>query len=106
MALYPASSVCRDLRYEPPNRLSHAATHSFMSIDGHSNCSCSRRQMIRSLVSGSLVLPGILSQLLADEAREGTNPLAPKAPHFPGKAKRVIFLYMTGGASHMDSFDP
>ncbi len=72
----------------------------------HVNCSCSRRQMIRSLVSGSLVLPGILSQLLADEARNELDPLAPKAPHFPGKAKRVIFLYMTGGTSHMDSFDP
>jgi len=62
--------------------------------------------MIRSLVSGSLIFPGIVSQLLAEEARGEINPLAPKAPHFPGKAKRVIFLYMTGGASHMDSFDP
>src|SRR3989454_303479 len=72
----------------------------------HLNCACSRRQMIRSLVSGSLIFPGIVSQLLADQARDEINPLAPKAPHFPGKAKRVIFLYMTGGASHMDSFDP
>ncbi len=72
----------------------------------HSNCSCSRRQMIRSLVSGSLILPGIVAQLLAEEARNQANPLAPRSPHFPGKAKRVIFLYMTGGVSHMDSFDP
>src|SRR3989454_9029569 len=72
----------------------------------HLNCACSRRQMIRSLVSGSLIFPGIVSQLLADQARDEINPLAPKAPHFPGKAKRVILLYMTGGASHMDSFDP
>ncbi|PYJ07507.1 MAG: DUF1501 domain-containing protein [Verrucomicrobia bacterium] len=72
----------------------------------HLHCACSRRQMIRSLVSGSLIFPGIVSQLLAEEARGEINPLAPKAPHFPGKAKRVIFLYMTGGASHMDSFDP
>jgi hypothetical protein len=62
--------------------------------------------MVRSLVSGSILFPGILSQLLAEEARNDTNPLAPRAPHFPGKAKRVIFLYMTGGVSHMDSFDP
>jgi hypothetical protein len=61
-----------------------------------------RRQVIRSLVGGSILLPGIVAQLLADEA----DPLAPKAPHFPGKAKRVIFLYMSGGVSHMDSFDP
>ena len=34
------------------------------------------------------------------------DPLAPKAPHFPGKAKRVIYLFMTGGVSHLESFDP
>ena len=62
----------------------------------------SRRQMMRSLVAGSLLFPAILNDLLASEE----NPLAPRAPHFPGKAKRVIFLYMTGGVSHLDSFDP
>ena len=30
----------------------------------------------------------------------------PRPPHFPPKAKRVIFLYMSGGVSHVDSFDP
>jgi hypothetical protein len=47
--------------------------------------------------------------LLAPEARaEGqpANPLAPQAPHFPAKAKRVIFLFMHGGVSQVDSFDP
>ncbi len=68
----------------------------------HTDCSCTRRQMVRSLVAGSLVFPGILNQLLAAEA----NPLAPRAPHFAGKAKRVIFLFMTGGVSHLESFDP
>lgn len=75
----------------------------------HSDCRCSRRQMVRSLISGSMLLPGIISQLLADEARGAdvdANPLAPKPAHFPGRAKRVIFLYMSGGVSHMDSFDP
>jgi hypothetical protein len=33
-------------------------------------------------------------------------PLAPKAPHYPGKAKNVIFLFMEGGPSHIDLFDP
>src|SRR5579862_1479048 len=33
------------------------------------------------------------------------NPLAPKKPHFPAKAKSVIFLYMYGGPSHIDTFD-
>ena len=38
-------------------------------------------------------------------AQQSGNPLAPKAPHFPAKAKRVIFLCMQGGPSHVDTFD-
>src|SRR5437870_13100052 len=34
------------------------------------------------------------------------GPLAPKASHFPPKAKRVIFLFLNGGLSHIDTFDP
>src|SRR3954468_8618883 len=34
------------------------------------------------------------------------NPLAPKKPHFPGKAKRVVHLFMNGGPSQVDTFDP
>ena len=34
------------------------------------------------------------------------NPLAPKPPHFPAKAKHVIYLFMHGGPSHIDTFDP
>jgi hypothetical protein len=61
-----------------------------------------RRDMLRSLAAGSLLMPGLLSQLLN---AEGADPLAPKAPHFPAKAKRVIFIFSNGGASHMDTFD-
>jgi len=61
-----------------------------------------RRQFLRSASAASLLFPGIISQLLADSS----DPLAPKAPHFPAKAKNVIFLFMTGGVSHVDSFDP
>lgn len=39
-------------------------------------------------------------------APDAANPLAPKAPHFPAKAKSVIFLFMVGGPSHLDTFDP
>src|SRR6059036_3489335 len=35
-----------------------------------------------------------------------TNPLAPKSPHAPAKAKSVIYLFMHGGVSHVDTFDP
>src|SRR5690606_1117670 len=34
------------------------------------------------------------------------DPMAPRAPHFPAKAKSVIFLFMEGGPSHIDLFDP
>ncbi len=41
------------------------------------------------------------------ELRAGTiNPLAPKPPHLPAKAKSVIFLFMAGGPSHIETFDP
>jgi uncharacterized protein DUF1501 len=45
--------------------------------------------------------------LLADkQASAAVNPLEPKQPHYPAKAKSVIFLFMDGGVSQMDSFDP
>lgn len=42
----------------------------------------------------------------ASGAETSADPLAPKKPHHEPQAKRVIFLYMTGGVSHVDSFDP
>jgi hypothetical protein len=66
----------------------------------------SRRSVIRSLVGGSLLLPGIVSELLAaDEKPTEGDPLAPKPPHFAPRAKRVILLNLSGGVSHVDSFD-
>ena len=48
-----------------------------------------------------------LASMLANEAAaKPTNPLAPKKPHFAPKAKSVIFLYMDGGPSQVDTFDP
>jgi hypothetical protein len=66
-----------------------------------------RREVLRSLVGGSLLLPGLVSELLAGSPPRGADddPLSPKPPHFPAKAKRVIFLFSTGGVSHMDTFD-
>ena len=73
----------------------------------HPGCVCSRRAAIRSFVAGTLLMPGIAHELLAaDAAPDESDPLAPKSPHFPARAKRVIFLFMTGGVSHVDSFDP
>ena len=61
-----------------------------------------RRSVLRSAVGGSLLLPGIVQQLLADSG----DSLAKPAVHFPARAKNVIFLFMTGGVSHVDTFDP
>ena len=49
-----------------------------------------------------------LWHLMEQEGRtaSGVNPLATKAPHFAPKAKNVIFLFMDGGPSHVDLFDP
>lgn len=69
----------------------------------------SRRHMIRSLFSGSILMPAVISELLATDGRADAlgedNPLAPKQPHFAPRAKRVIFIYLPGGMSHVDSFD-
>lgn len=65
-----------------------------------------RRQVIRSLMCGSLLFPAALSELLATDSIIPTDPLAVRKPHFAPKAKRVIFLYMSGGVSHLESFDP
>src|ERR671923_591477 len=69
----------------------------------------SRRAWLRAagLGFGSLGL----SALLAEEFRsfaavQDGNPLAPRPPHFEPKAKRVIFLFMHGGPSSIDTFDP
>ncbi|MCO8123239.1 DUF1501 domain-containing protein [Stieleria sp. TO1_6] len=65
-----------------------------------------RRGMLRSMVGGSLLMPGIVSQLLAGEDHSQVDPLGPKTPHFAPRAKNVIFIYATGGVSHIDTFDP
>lgn len=67
----------------------------------------SRRAALRQAACGF----GHVAMLgwLAEQARAESavaNPLAPRAPHFPAKARRVIFLFMHGGVSHVDSFDP
>jgi len=55
-----------------------------------------------------LALGSVLSGPGTGTAHAGVDlhPLAPRAPHFPAKAKRVIHLFMNGGPSHVDTFDP
>lgn len=71
-----------------------------------------RRDMLRycSAGFGMLALAGLSTLWAQREAAAATgsaaNPLAPKPPHFPPRAKRIIFLFMHGGPSQVDTFDP
>ena len=66
-----------------------------------------RRDFLATSASG---LGGVaLSSLLAEEgllAKESTNPMAPRKPHFKPKAKACITIFMAGAPSHLDLFDP
>src|SRR5436309_15579808 len=63
-----------------------------------------RRTALQQLACGFgyLALAGMAAQ---QSARAAMNPLAPRKPHLPPRAKRIIFLFMQGGVSHVDSFD-
>ena len=65
-----------------------------------------RRDLLRSLSCGFgySALAGLTTGS-ALAATGYTNPLALKAPHFPAKVKRVIFMYMAGAPSQLDLFD-
>ncbi len=66
----------------------------------------SRREFLRAAGCGFGLLG--LADLLARQADAGTpaSPLSPRSGHFTARAKRCIFLFMTGGPSQMDLFDP
>ena len=53
-----------------------------------------------------LALVGHSERAGSRRAATTDSPLAPKQPHFPPKARSVISLFMNGGASHVDTFDP
>src|SRR5687768_1423188 len=71
-----------------------------------------RREMLCrcGLGFGAMALAGVMGEagLLTPSARaaEALNPLAPRKPHFPARAKHVIHLFMNGGPSQVDTFDP
>jgi hypothetical protein len=77
-------------------------------------CGRTRRQFLWEIGAGftGVALAGLLEEgffaqqaWAADGVTPWKNPLAPKKPHFTPKAKSVIFLYMYGGPSHIDTFD-
>src|SRR5438105_3776880 len=68
----------------------------------------SRREMLLRCANGfgAVALAALLGDRARAEAKRDRNPLVPRAPHFEAKAKSVIFLYMDGGPSQVDTFDP
>ncbi|MEQ1828515.1 MAG: DUF1501 domain-containing protein, partial [Pirellula sp.] len=68
----------------------------------------SRRSMLRNSACGfgGLALSAMLGQSRSLASARELSPLAPKLPHFAARAKRIIFLFMWGGPSHVDLFDP
>lgn len=62
------------------------------------------RRRLLSLMGGGFGMVGLQALLRADAT--ATDPLAPKPPHFPAKAKRVVYLFLNGGPSQVDTFDP
>ena len=70
----------------------------------------SRRAMLRSAGAGfgHLALAGLLAQQALDAAvsgKDAAGPLSPKQPHFTPRAKRIIFLFMEGAMSGLDTFE-
>jgi hypothetical protein len=81
---------------------------------GREFCGRTRREFLWQAGAGftGVALAGLLDEaflrrqsVAADGATPWQNPLAPKEPHFAPQAKSVIFLYMYGGPSHIDTFD-
>lgn len=72
-------------------------------------CFCSRRDFLRRTGQGfgALALAGLLDKagLLTAQGEEALNPLAARSGHFDAKAKSVIWLFMNGGPSQVDTWD-
>ena len=66
----------------------------------------SRRELLQrsGFGLGAIAFNGLMQQLAASE--NSPNPLLPKAPHFPAKAKHLIHIFANGGPSHIDTWDP
>src|ERR1051326_2144177 len=88
--------------------------NSFMSIDRklHFQTQYGSRREFLERAGGGFGLLALFAMMERDRMFGATpvgavaDPLAPKPPHFPAKAKSVIYLFMHGGPSHLDTFDP
>lgn len=66
-----------------------------------------RRDLFQSIGTGvgSIALASLLNDDLVAAPASVLDPGAPKKPHFPARAKNVIFFHMVGAPSHLDLFD-
>src|SRR5262249_61367669 len=66
-----------------------------------------RRHFLRdsSLCLGALALSGLVGEQGSAAPANVVNPLAPRQPHFPAKARRMIYLHLTGSPPHLDLYD-
>ncbi|MCA9167160.1 MAG: DUF1501 domain-containing protein [Planctomycetales bacterium] len=71
----------------------------------HTVSSISRRHMLRSTAIGFGAMAADILLTEASVSATTTNPLADRPTHFSPRAKRIIFLFMKGGPSHVDTFD-
>src|SRR5687767_9142458 len=90
--------VCPIRRYLPP---------ALMHCNHFTSAPLTRRDMLRKCANGfgMVALAGLLAEETSAAGRD-LNPLAPRAAHHPARAKSIIFLYMDGGPSQVDTFDP
>ena len=72
----------------------------------HTESGFSRRDVLKRTGTGLPLLALAAMEAQAQSPSDATNPLAPKKPHFAPKAKHVVHLFMNGGPSHVDTFDP
>src|SRR5262245_2684093 len=93
--------------------MTHGKGHRMKRCDGPNGPDtrpASRREFLRSAGGGFglIALAAMLADegLLAADAPAVANPLAPRRPHHRPRAERVIFLFMSGGPSHLETFDP
>ena len=102
---------------DPDNSLTFMNSANAMTQPTSQNsdfCGRTRREFLWETGAGftGLALSGLLDDdflsnqaVAADGKTKFVNPLAPRDPHFDPKATSVIFLYMYGGPSHIDTFD-
>ena len=100
-AAFDAVRACSGAKSGPEPRLTgmHPVEHQIQQT---------RREFFNTTASGlgALALGSLLTQEGLLSAETVADPLQPKAPHFPAKAKNCIFIFFEGGPSQMDLFDP